>query len=69
MMIASPIYESWPKILKILKSAKMSMPAANAMFKYLMIGNGSVTKIFFSVVLAEVAPDEDEELFIYIINK
>ena len=56
------------KMLKILMSAKISMPAANAMFMYLMIGNGSVTKSFFSVVLLAVVPAEVVELIILIIN-
>jgi hypothetical protein len=68
MMIAVLVDVSWLKMLKILMSAKISMPAANAMFMYLMIGNGSVTKSFFSVVLLAVVPAEDLELFILIIN-
>ena len=68
MIIAVLVPVSWLKMLKILMSAKISMPAANAMFMYLMIGNGSVTKSFFSVVLLAVVPAEDLELFILIIN-
>ena len=68
MMIAVLLDVSWLKMLKILMSAKISMPAANAMFMYLMIGNGSVTKSFFSVVLLAVVPAEVVELFILIIN-
>ena len=74
MMIAVLAVVSTVKMLKILISAKISMPAANAMFMYLMIGNGSVTKSFFSVVLPPVVvllavvPAEDLELFNIIIN-
>jgi hypothetical protein len=74
MMIAVLAVVSTVKMLKILINAKISMPAANAMFMYLMIGNGSVTKSFFSVVLPPVVvllavvPAEDLELFNIIIN-
>jgi hypothetical protein len=76
MMIAVLAVVSTVKMLKILISAKISMPAANAMFMYLMIGNGSVTKSFFSdvllavVLLLSVVSVEvvEEELSILIIN-
>ena len=61
-------YDASLKMLKILNSAKISIPAASAMFKYLMIGNGSVTKTFFSFVLLAGVPADDLELFILIIN-
>ena len=60
----TPLPMSGVKMLKMLKNANSSMPAASAMFRYRMIGYGSVTKIFLSEEpLLSVLPEV--VLFIY----